>query len=151
MTKDELKKKIKAWDSILWREEIAEKSTLTTYRKWKTEIKGEDRLYDNRPALIIFFKCRTNNLPLKDRNRHSGRETTCDMCGAPVEDLKHFILWCPEYQEERREETLMQQPYIEDEDRILGELLFEEKNLKKTKEVFYKFWRKREKKMKLNQ
>ncbi|KAK4328188.1 hypothetical protein Pmani_001395 [Petrolisthes manimaculis] len=55
------------------------------------------------------------------------------------------------YQEERREETLMQQPYIEDEDRILGELLFEEKNLKKTKEVFYKFWRKREKKMKLNQ
>lgn len=41
---------------------------------------------------------------LNDRKRFNGEETKCDMCGAEKEDLKHFILWCPEYCQGRQQQ-----------------------------------------------
>ncbi len=70
-------------------------------------------------------RARTNNLNLNDRKRFRGEETKCDMCGADNEDLKHFLLWCPAYREERRKFTRLQQPYVEDEEDIIGKYLFE--------------------------
>ncbi len=46
------------------------------------------------------------------------------MCGKEREDLQHFILHCPAYQEERRHPGL-QCPYQEDEDQVIGRILFE--------------------------
>ncbi len=57
--------------------------------------------------------------------RFRGEDTKCDMCWADNEDLKHFLLWCPAYREERGKITRFQQPYIEDEEDTIGKYLFE--------------------------
>ena len=72
LSRDQLKKKIQDWDTRMWQEELCQKSSLKIYRSWKKNIKGEEKLYDNRPASVILFKGRTNNLQLNDRKRHSG-------------------------------------------------------------------------------
>ena len=71
------------------------------YTKWKKEIKSEEDLYDNRPASAIFYRARTNNLNLNDRNRFKNANTKCLMCDVNYEDLNHFVLWCPGYQDTR--------------------------------------------------
>ncbi len=58
-------------------------------------------VYTNSQALEILFKARLNNQRLNDRNRFWGADTKCDICGAHNVDLKHFLLWCPAYREER--------------------------------------------------
>ncbi len=70
------------------------------------------------------------------------------MCDGKLEDLNHFMLWCPAYNEERGEGGNFQRPYVKNEDMPLGELLFKQGIKNKTKETIYKFWRKREKKKK---
>ncbi len=70
------------------------------------------------------------------------------MCEGKLEDLNHFMLWCPAYNEERGEDGNFQRPYVKNEDMLLGELLFKQGIKNKTKETIYKFWRKREKKKK---
>ena len=106
-------------------------------------MKGEEKLYDNKPASVIMYKARTNNLNLNDRNRHKNGDTKCVMCDCEVENLNHFILRCEGYWEERAKEPLFQQPYIEDEEHLIGQLLFQENKRDKVKEILYKFWRKK--------
>ena len=103
-------------------------------------------IYDNRQASEILFKCRTNTLKLKDRNRFTNEETKCELCGNEKEDLKHFLLWCPAYSEVRQKNIKLQQPYQEEENTI-GELLFGS-NIEETKETVHKFWKIREKTVK---
>ncbi len=72
------------------------------------------------------------------------------MCGNEKEDLQHFVLHYPAYQEERRWHPGLQQPYQEDEDQVIGRILFENENtnIENTKETITKFWHKREKRRK---
>ncbi len=44
----------------------------------------------------------------------------CDMCGAEREDLRHLMLWCPAYTQERRKSGRLHQPYPEEEDDVIG-------------------------------
>ena len=138
-----IKDKIQDWDLKNWQKEIQEKSSLKIYKNCKQELKGEEKLYDNKTSSAIMFQARTNNLNLNDRKRFNGEETKCFMCEGENENLNHFILWCRGYEEERRGNLLTQQPYIEDEDKLIGELLFGEKK-EEVKELIYKFWKKRE-------
>ncbi len=68
------------------------------------------------------------------------------MYGNEREDLRHFILDCPAYQEERRRHPGLQRPYQE-EDQVIERILFENENtnIENTKETLTKFWHKREK------
>ncbi len=75
-----------------------------------------------------------------------GEEEKCDMCGAEREDLKHFVMWCPEYNQERINHPKLRRPYREDEDWIIGDLLFDNDDIEITKEILHAFWKKREKK-----
>lgn len=138
-----IKDRIQDWDLKNWQKEIQEKSSLKIYKNCKQELKGEEKLYDNKTSSAIMFQARTNNLNLNDRKRFNGEETKCFMCEGENENLNHFILWCRGYEEERRGNLLTQQPYIEDEDKLIGELLFGEKK-EEVKELIYKFWKKRE-------
>ncbi len=88
-------------------------------------------------------KCRTNNLQLNDRRRFRGEEITCDVCGAEKEDPIHFLLWCPGYSEERRKSVKLQQPYIQEEEEIVGRYLFENKDIEEGKRDNH-FWKIRE-------
>ncbi len=82
---------------------------------------------------------------LGDRKRFRGESTECVMCGNEREDLQHFILHCPAYQEERRRHPGLQRPYQEDEDQVIARILFENENtdIENTKETITKFWQKK--------
>ena len=104
-------------------------------------------IYDNGEASVILFKCRSNNMNLGDRRRFYGEPQDCIMCGGEKEDLNHFLLHCPAYMEERRKSNELQQPYQLDEDVIIGNLLFITRNLEENKQIIYKFWKIRQKKV----
>ncbi len=124
--------------------EMNDKSSLKIYRKWRKEIGGQEEIYNNDQASEILFKSRTNNLRLNDKKRF-WNEPTCDMCGAELENMKHFMLWCPAYIQERIKSERLQQPYPEDD--IIGQYLFENKLTEETKRTLQTFWKIREKKM----
>lgn len=100
MAAQRLKGKIREWDTENWEKEVAERSSLKLYSKFKTVIK-EEQFYDNKPSSVTLYRARTNNLNLKDRNRHTNGDTKCIMCDSEVEDLNHFLLQCPAYVNER--------------------------------------------------
>ena len=58
------------------------------------------------------------------------------MCNHDLENLNHFVFWCTGYSDLRGKEQLLQQPYIQDEEYLLGQLLFE--NSDRIKEILYK-------------
>ncbi len=68
------------------------------------------------------------------------------ICGVAREDLKHFMLWCPAYTQERRKSDRLQQPYPEDD--VIEQYLFENKLMEETKGTKHSFWSIRKKKMK---
>ena len=125
-------------------ERAARKNSLTLYRSHKKEIR-EERIYDNRPASTILYKARANILPLKDRNRHVQKDTHCPLCGDEdtIEDIYHFMLYCPAYTEQRSNIKQLQQPYESNKDLIVGTFLFEDENIEKKKEDLYNMWRAR--------
>ncbi|RUM32355.1 MAG: hypothetical protein DSY42_01165, partial [Aquifex sp.] len=69
-------------------------------------------------------------------------------CEEEKEDLKHFLLWCPAYSEERKKNLRLQQPYEEEEENIIGKFLFDNIKIEEAKEVIYEFWQIREKERK---
>ncbi len=78
MKRNVIKQKVQDWDTDSWRQEMRDKSSLEIYRSQKTNIKSKEEVYDNTPASILLFKCRSNTLPLKDRQRFSAQaDTSC--------------------------------------------------------------------------
>ncbi len=118
------------------------------YSEWKGRLKSEENLYNNVPASEIMYRARTNNRQLQDKERHRVKSTECIMFNGKLEDLNHFILWCPAYNEERGEDGHFQRLYVKNEGMLLGELLFKQGIKNRTKGTIYKSWRKREKKKK---
>lgn len=143
--KQNLKKKVRECDKEYWKKEVAEKSSLKIYSKYKTEIK-EEKFYDNRPSSEVLYRARTNNLKLNDRNRYTDGDTKCIMCNHILENLNHFLLWCTAYAEERKSIIQPGRLNTEVEENIIGELLFNEDCVEKTKIVLYDMWKKREQK-----
>ncbi len=97
---------------------------------------SEEKIYNNRPSPQILFKAGTN--------RHTKGDTKSIVCDWNVEDLKHFLSWCPGYQETRKNTILLQRPYIENEHNITGQLLFNELKIQEAKDIVHEMWQKRE-------
>ncbi len=70
------------------------------------------------------------------------------MCGAENEHLNHFLLHCDAYNEERRKNLVLQRPYRQCQDNIIGKLLFANQALEENKKTIYKVWKIRERKAK---
>ena len=145
--KEEIDIKIKRWDTAKWRAEMEKKERLSIYRMWKKEIK-EEEVYDNRYSSVILFKARTDTLPLNYKNRHSGGNIGCLLCGEEREDLEHFLLDCTEYSDSRCIVIELQKPHEENRKEVIGKFLFEGKDIEKKKEVLQKMWRIRQVKIK---
>ncbi len=111
------------------------------YKDWR-KIGGQEEVYTNDPASEILFKCRSNTLRLSDRNRFKNEKTECIMCGAGNEDLEHCLLWCPAYSVERQKNLKLQQPYKRE---IIGDLLFDNKDIYESKISILNLWKTREK------
>ncbi len=143
----EVGEKVKKWDTAKWKATMQEKESLKMYREWRGEIGGQEKIYDNSEASSVLFKCRSNNLNLADRKRFKNEPTTCVMCGAEKEDLNHFLLQCVAYSDERQKNILLQRPYNNKEDNVIGTLLFDNKTIEESKRTIYKFWKMRENKI----
>ena len=74
------------------------------------------------------------------------------LCGNECETLEHFILECELYSELRRSYKFLQQPYIENKDSILANVLIfrecDNLNIEIRKDLLLQLWRKRQEKMK---
>ena len=130
VTNEDIRKRVRMWDANEWKKEMESKSSLKLYKIWRQEIGGQEQVYDNREASLIMFKARSNNLNLRDRRRFNNQSTECLLCGSALEDLNRFILYCSAYEEERKANSVLQQPYQEDEEEITGQLLFNKENLR---------------------
>ena len=75
MDKKEIKKKLVDWDTMKWKEEMKEKTTLTLYCKYKMKIHDE-KIYDNRLSSTLLFNARSNMLDLNylGRNKVAGHD-----------------------------------------------------------------------------
>ena len=151
MSKNELKMEVRKWDSKKWEEGMESKVSLRIYRNLKKEIK-EETCYDNTYSSVILFRLRTNTLQLNITNRHNNNNNNnnvnCVFCEDQEETRFHFLLFSQAYTEERQKIFMLQQPYEEDLDKVIGKVLFEEEEIEKTKSVLFEMWMKRIKKVK---
>ena len=69
-------------------------------------------------------------------------------CGINIENLEHFLLDCIELSDERQKILELQQPYQENRNKIIENVLFNAEGIEKRKEKIYRMWIKREKKLK---
>ena len=99
------------------------KSTLKIYARNLNSI-CIPKMYDNKPASVIWFRARSNCLMLNNRNGFSDGDTKCILCGVNKEDLINFILECIELSYERGNSIALQRPWTEHFDRIVVIFLF---------------------------
>lgn len=119
---------------------MEEKSSLIIYRKLKPTLVNTEAIYNNKPASIIFLKCKTNTINLKERNRFTNRDTKGPYCEEITENLEHFILYRPKYAHKKHLLKELQ-PYEENTKELIGKILFENKNIEKIKDITYDFWK----------
>ena len=140
LQKGELKKKVYAWDTEKWRQELEKKKTMLIYKEYKKEIKEEE--YENDLESTLWFKARANCLKLEDKNRQTSKE--CKLCGTEIEDLEHFILKCNRLEKIRTEDIRLQKPHNEHTHEIIGEFLFTKEDITRKKSTIKKLWLRRE-------
>ncbi len=71
------------------------------------------------------------------------------MCNSELENLTHFLLQCPACTNERNKILQIERLNTEEEEDIIGELLFKEETIKEIKVVIYEMRKKREQQRKI--
>lgn len=132
-TANEEMRKVKTWDEKEWQKVMNKKENLCICRKWRTELRDQEKVYNNRSSSVLLFKCRTNNLSLNDRNRFKGQEKMCDLSDNDKGDLINFILWYPACV--KTEMLKATTTYEEDEKNITLKFLFNVELVRETKEI----------------
>ena len=103
LSNDGIKRKVYAWENDKWNEERIQKSTISLYNECKSEIRDES-LYENDWGSVLLFRCRSNSLRLKWRERYVNGNVNCVACKLNVEEtLEHFLCECEWYDCIRRE------------------------------------------------
>ncbi len=145
-TKENVSSIIKTRDTQTWRETLNDKPSVTLCKEHRKEI-GQDEVYNNYIASDILSKCRTNTLKLNDSKIFTSEGTDCCLCDDQYENLAHFLLWCPVYATERQKSRVLQQPYQENTEKIIENLLLNNAIIQETKTTLKKFWTVRQKKI----
>ena len=111
LKKVELDKKVKEWDTKKWEEDVKCKTTLSIYREWKKEIE-EEKIYDNKPSSIIWYRARSGSLNINGKKKYTGKaeDLKCPMC-AQIEDMEHFLLHCQGTMKEREKIRELQRSF----------------------------------------
>ena len=127
MSSVELKRRVREYDTNIWRENLTKKSTLKFYARGKANI-GYDSCYRNDASSTYYARARINSLKLEEAigrgNRHYDK--TCKLCMEGEEDLTHFLINCKAL-EGRRDYNLLDGG-IEDPEQRLIKLLFEQED-----------------------
>ena len=138
MSRSQVDKKVKEYDSTLWEREMSTKSSLRIYRKYKKAIK-EEKCYDNRNSSVLLFQARTNSLNLDGHKKNKIQERVCKLCNKEDEDILHFIFKCKRL-EGKRDSELIKLCRSEDLEDKLGELLYEMEDIERVKNMLQKLW-----------
>ena len=75
--------------------------------------------------------------------RHKGGNTECELCHTGDEDIRHFMLECWAL-EDKRNQLLMRKYWRQDKEEMIGEMLFDNKEIEKVKEMIDNMWHKRQ-------
>merc|ERR1711984_5995 len=128
MDKRELKLKIRDWDTQNWMKEVLNKPTLQYYREAKLYI-GYDDCYRNNVNSDYLVKARTNCLQLQEyfSRRNINLDKTCKLCNQGEENLKHFMILCPNLQG-KRDMTLVEKWENQDTKIQTANILFKKKD-----------------------
>ena len=107
MSKEELKKKIKDYDTMIWEYNLVNKSTLVYYREGKTKI-GYESCYRNNTNSLFLARARVNSLKLEEAKGRGNKfhNKICKLCGLGEENLEHFIIVCPAIEHKRNYDLL---------------------------------------------
>ena len=117
-----IRKRINEWDTIQWKEGMANKTTLNLYRDFKLDIREETRFFNGKRASIM-MKARSNTLKLNWREFGVESAKTCKLCCLEVETLQHFILDCNKLQEVRGRYVELQRPMMENKNKLIALIL----------------------------
>lgn len=136
--------KIKEWDTLKWRRELEEKSTLIIYRKFKQDIEEENWI-DNTVETKLMLRARTNTLSLNWRNRYQGKNEKCPYNDCDIETLEHFLTECKGYENIRNQFHFTAN--YEERDNVIAEILLftKQKNsdIQQKKEYINNIWKAR--------
>ena len=102
---------------------------------------GGSRGYDNSVKSDLLFQARSNTLRVKAWSRHLEGSTECDLCGAVLEDLIHFLLHCPGVEDKRSRRLILEVGGVGTDIDVLGKLLFEKKRIQEVKRMIGDMWR----------
>ena len=139
--REEIKKRIKDYDTECWWGELGGLRSVDIYKEYKLGL-GEDRPYNNGIGSVLLFKARSNTLLLGDRNRFEGKDVRCEVCRQELEDLGHFILRCPGLIGARRRELIEDVGGSGERDR-LGRLLFTGGRVLEVRDMLRDLWKMR--------
>ena len=100
------KRKIEKQNWEDWQEEVDRKSSLKWYKKVKEEYGPEKYVgsWEGHVAVRLKFRLRSGSAGLFEDKKRCGmvEEDRCVLCnGGKVEDVKHFVLECEEFDQDR--------------------------------------------------
>ena len=154
MSSEDLKKRIKKWDTDEWEKELSMRSTLKYYVKGKNKI-GYENCYRNSRDSIYYARARINSLKLEEAIGRGNKKynKTCKLCGKEDEDILHFIINCTALENKRNyklidnkikdpEQRLIDVLYKQEDHRGVGWMIramwLKRKDILKSKEDMYK-------------
>ena len=142
MTKTELKRRVKDYDTNLWIESITGKPTLEYYAEGKTRI-GYEFCYRNNANSMFLARARTNSLKLEEAVGRGNEyyNKTCKLCGQEEENLVHFLVDCPVLEGIRRY-NLLDRDITDSRQRTI-ELLFRQKRHQDVGQMIKNLWNRR--------
>ena len=142
MSKEELKRRIRKWDTDEWEKELGMRSTLKYYMKGKNKI-GYENCYRNSRDSVYYARARINSLKLEEAigrgNEHYNK--ICKLCGKEEEDLLHFMIKCTALENKRNFNLINNK--IKDPEQRLIDVLYKQENHRGVGWMIRAMWLKR--------
>ena len=142
MSKEELKRRIKDYDTKIWEYNLAKKSTLKYYSEGKIKI-GYESCYRNNANSMFLARARTNSLKLEEAVGRGNmyHDKICKLCSLGEEDLVHFIMECP-ILEGKRDYSIIDKNIVDPRQRMIV-LLFKQRKYQEVGEMIKNLWNRR--------
>ena len=139
MTKGELKRRIRIYDTEKWYLNLASKSTLKYYAEGKTRI-GYDFCYRNNLNSTYLARARTNSLKLEEAKGRGNPfyNKVCKICGQGEENIVHFLIECKALEGKRNYNLI--DISIEDPREKMIKLLFSQEDYQETGKMIKRLW-----------
>merc|ERR1712237_245773 len=144
MSREELKFRVKEYDTKKWKLGLQETKTQKNYVIGKKKF-GYDMCYRNTYDSTFLAKARLNALKLENQigRGKKGYDKTCKLCRQTKEDMVHFIMDCPALELDRNYE-LIKKLGNSSQDKMI-DLLFRTDRFQEVGCMLRKLWQRRRK------